>query len=68
MIKERTIKTKIIEYIANEAFAELQNALGEVDGLLRQPAFYDRNEGAGLDLMVLKEKLIKAIKLTELLR
>ncbi len=66
--KDRVIKTKITEFIANEARHRMIEALNEVTTLKKYPQFIDTSSGPGLDLMVLKDKLESALDYIELLR
>lgn len=63
------MKTKIVEHIAGNALHELRGVEGEVVNLRdRNPdVFVDIKHGAGLDLMVIREKLKTACDLLELL-
>lgn len=62
------IKTKIVEHLASEAYAKMQEALGEVTNLQNAPQFMNRSEGIGLDLAVLREQIEAGIKFINLLR
>ncbi len=62
------IKAKIVKYFANEAYFQMQEALGEVQQLQTKPQFSNSREGPGLDLAVLREKMENSIKLMNYLR
>lgn len=61
------IPTKIVNHLAAEAWATLNDALGEARELAQKPQFADRSTGVGLDLCVLIEKLDETSKFVTLL-
>jgi len=63
------MKTKIVEYIANDALSAVREAEVEAVNLRdKNPlVFADRSAGAGLDYAVMREKLKRASDLLELL-
>lgn len=63
---DKTIKLKIVEHLAGEAYSSLQEAHHECKELLNK--FPNRSDGIGLDLCCLLEDIEKAMKFTELLK
>jgi len=61
------MKNKVVEYIGNELLHHLLEVDQEAIKLRKYPDFGDPTESGGLDIAVLRERLEKAIKLTELL-